>query len=75
MEKYIYIQLLDEGTKVFRPVLSSRVNDNIYKVGDSEKYDFEDEIWEFIPRTLVVVEEQELEGEIVLVAIKEYSSH
>lgn len=73
MEKIIYIQLLDEGTKVYRPVPACEVQSNIYEVGGFEIYDPEDEIWEFPPGTYVVVEEQNLNDEIVLVAIQEQS--
>jgi hypothetical protein len=68
--KTIYIQLLGEGTKVHRPVIASEIGENIYKVGEYKTHDH-DEVWEFIPGTIVVVEEQLLDGENVLVAIKE----
>ncbi len=71
MEKIIYIQLLDEGTKVYRPVPARHIENNIYEVGGFEIYDPEDEVWEFIPGTHVLVEKQNLDGENVLVAILE----
>lgn len=70
MEKNIYIQLLEEGTKVYRPVPASEIEHNIYEVKGFEVYDPEDEVWEFPPGTQVIVEEQYLDGEHVLVAIK-----
>lgn len=73
MEKIIYIQLLDEWTKVYRPVPACEVQSNIYEVGGFEIYDPEDEIWEFPPGTYLVVEEQNLNDEIVFVAIQEQS--
>ena len=73
MDINIYVQLLDEGTKVYRPVPAMEVAKSIYKIKGSEIYDPENEIWEFTPNTFVRVEEQNLEGEKVLVAIKEVS--
>ena len=71
MEKTIYIQLLDEGTKVFRPVPALAIRSNVYEVKGIEVYDPEDETWEFPPGSYVLVEVQKLGGEYVLVAIKE----
>ena len=71
MEKKIYIQLLYEGTKVYRPVPAFEVENNIYKVGGFEIYDPEDEVWEFPPGTYVLVERYKLDGENVLLAVKE----
>lgn len=71
MGKYIYIQLLNEGTKVYRPVPASEIETNVYKIGGHQLYNTDDELWEFIPGTVVVVEEQTLEGETVLIAVKE----
>jgi hypothetical protein len=71
MEKTIYVQLLDEGTKVYRPVSATKIQKGIYEIKSSEIYNSEDEIWEFPPNTCVIVEEQYLDGENVLVAIKE----
>lgn len=73
MEKNIYIQLLEEGTKVYRPVPAIEIESNIYEVQGFEIYDPEDEAWEFTPGTYVLVEEQNLDGENVLVAIQEQS--
>lgn len=70
MEKSIYIQLLDEGTKAYRPVPAREIENNVYKIQGFEIYDPEDETWEFLPGTTVLVEEQCLDGGIVLVAIK-----
>lgn len=71
MKKNIYIQLLEEGTKVYRPVPAREIESNIYGIQGFEIYDSEDEVWEFPPGSYVLVEEQYLEGEHVLVAIKE----
>lgn len=73
MKKNIYIQVLEEGTKVYRPVPAIEIENNIYEVKGFDIYDPVDEVWEFLPGTYVLVEEQNLSGENVLVAIKEQS--
>ena len=71
MEKKIYIQLLGEGTIVYRPVPAIEIGDSIYQLKGEEIFDPDDEEWEFLPGTKVRVEEKELEGEKVLVAIEQ----
>lgn len=73
MEKIIYVKLLEEGTTVYRPVSSIELKNNVYEIKGHDIYDSEDEVWEFEPGTRVVVEEQELDGELVLVAVSEES--
>ncbi|MCE5200774.1 MAG: hypothetical protein ABFD54_13030 [Armatimonadota bacterium] len=45
----IYIQLLNEGTVVYRPTLGVVVSEGVYRVLPTENYDPEDEVWEFLP--------------------------
>ena len=71
MERNIYIKLLEEGTKVYRPVPAIELKKNVYEIKGEDVYDPEDEVWEFKPGVQVVVEEQELDGELVLVAVRE----
>ena len=52
MERIIYIQLLEEGTPVYRPVLALSIKGDLYKLGGHELYDPEEEVWEFMPGTL-----------------------
>ena len=70
MENEIFIQLLEEGTIVYRPVNAEEIGNNLYKVKGEEIYDPSDEIWEFKPGTIVMVEEQNLSEKSVLVATK-----
>ena len=70
MDKKIYVQLLNEGTKVYRPIQAFEIETNVYKIVDNQIYDSDDEHWEFTPGTVVVVEEQNLEGEDVLIAVR-----
>ena len=64
-----YVRLLGEGVQVYRPVPALKKASNVYVIGGVDIYDPEDEEWEFLPGTHVVVEKRMLEGESVLVAI------
>ena len=70
MERVIYVQLLDEGTIVYRPVLSLELSPTIYKLGGTLIYNSRNEKWEFLPGETVQVEEKYLEGNKVLVAVR-----
>jgi hypothetical protein len=70
-KKIIYIKLLNEGSIAYRPVSAYETGNNIYKIYGLDVYDPEDEEWEFLPGTYVLVEEQIRSGEKVLVAISE----
>ncbi len=72
METIIYVKLLNEGTEVYRPASVINIKDNIYKILESNKYDKDDEEWEFIPGDLVFCENQEKSDGNILVAIKKY---
>lgn len=69
MENNIYIRLLTEGTIVYRPVSAHRIKDHIYEVKGYDIYDPEDEIWEFPPGSHVLVEERNMDGDLVWVAV------
>ena len=69
MVNTIYVRLLREGVQVYRPVPASQIALDVYVIGAYEDYDPEDEEWEFLPGTHVVVEKRVLEGETVLAAI------
>lgn len=49
----IYIYLLEEGTDTIRPTQALDLGDGTYKLLPTENYDPEDEIWEFLPGTIV----------------------
>ena len=71
MKKMIYVSLLNEGTQVYRPVPAYEIGNDIYKIDGFEMYKPEVETWEFLPGTYVLVQQKVLQGESVLVAIKE----
>jgi hypothetical protein len=69
MKTTIYVQLLNEGTKVFRPVYASKIDEKIYQLESIQIP--EDEEWEFKPESKVIVEQRILAGINCLVAVKE----
>ena len=74
MRKIIYVQLLGEGTTVYRPVPAVEIDENVYLLKGEEIFDPDDEEWEFLPGTKVRVEQKDLEGEKVLVAVSKRDS-
>lgn len=56
----IYVRLLNEGTEVFRPVLSQELRPMVFVLG-ADEYDPDDEEWEYPPGTLVCVEVHQFE--------------
>ncbi|SHN49004.1 hypothetical protein [Desulfovibrio litoralis] len=74
MKAKIYVSLLNEGVSTYKYILAERIRDTIYTISEDNDYDSEDEEWEFIPGTTVVVEMKKFQdGTSDLVAIKEYS--
>jgi hypothetical protein len=65
----IYVRLLGEGTRVYRPVPATKIADAVYVIAKDAPYDSDNETWEFSPGTKVVVEERALSGELQLVAV------
>lgn len=50
----IYISLLEEGTPTARPTQAENLGDGTYKILTPEEgYNPEDELWEFLPGTVV----------------------
>lgn len=68
--KVVYVQLLDEGTVVYRPAPAEFLEWNLVKLSIHEAYDPEDEEWEFKPGILVRVESKALQEGTVLVAVE-----
>ncbi len=63
----IYMPLLDEGTDVWRPVDATALKRDVYKVGGQMD---KDEIWAFMPGTIVRCESKVLNnGEAKLIAV------
>jgi len=70
MKETIYINLLEEGTTVYRPVEAIKLDDNIYQILGEDIYCPEDETWEFLPGEIVKAEYRKLSDGLFLVAIK-----
>jgi hypothetical protein len=68
----IYVQLVDEGTSVYRPTEAERGGENIFKLMPTPDYDPEIEKWEYPPGSIVECNWQHLNGESVLVAVRQH---
>ena len=49
----IYVPLLEEGTPTVRGTQAIPLGGDLYKVLPTSDYDSEDEIWEFLPGSIV----------------------
>lgn len=67
--KIIFVRLLNEGVEAYRPVPALEKGDNIFEIQGYDIYDGEDETWEFLPGTNVLVKERLSDGELILVAV------
>jgi hypothetical protein len=63
----IYVALLDEGVRVWRPVDAERIHDDFYRIVD-QPYDREADRWEFEPGDEVICEHIETSEGRVLAA-------
>jgi hypothetical protein len=61
----VYVELLDEGVEVWRPVAASQVRAGVYRLADDAD---EQEQWAFPAGSLVRVEDRDLSDGRVLVA-------
>jgi hypothetical protein len=67
----VYIHLLEEGTPTLRPTQAVKMKNGIYKLLPTPNYDPEDEIWEFLPGSLVkCIHTQSYKGEPILLAVE-----
>jgi hypothetical protein len=64
----IYIQLLDEGTTVYRPTQAVSMGNATFLVLPTSDYDPDDEVWEFLPGSLVACDKEIKGGEEILIA-------
>ena len=65
----VYVQLLGEGTVVFRPAPAESVDVDVVRLLMPDDYDPEDEDWEFKPGATVRVEARSLSHGQRLVAV------
>ena len=52
----VYVRLLEEETPTVRPTQAIKVGKGTYKLLPATDYDPEDEIWEFLPGSIVHAE-------------------
>lgn len=65
----VYVQLLGEGTRVFRPAKAELIGPNTARLHAPDDYDPENEEWEFPPGTVIVWELQSLSDGPARVAV------
>ncbi|MFZ5930226.1 MAG: hypothetical protein ACOY15_03305 [Pseudomonadota bacterium] len=66
----IYVELLEEGTPTIRGTDAISLGNGVYKVLATPNYDPEDEIWKFLPGSLVRCEPRKNFGEEILYAVE-----
>ncbi len=66
----VYVQLLEEGTLVWRPTKAENLGEGRYRLLPTDNYDPEDETWQFLPGSVVVCEMRRLSGGDCLVALR-----
>jgi hypothetical protein len=49
----VYVELLEEGTDTWRPTQAIPLENNLYKLLPTPDYNPEDEVWQFLPGTIV----------------------
>ncbi|MEQ1888990.1 MAG: hypothetical protein ABL951_07400 [Alphaproteobacteria bacterium] len=65
----IYVSLLEEGTPTARPTLAIPLSNGLFKILPASNYDPEDEIWEFLPGSIVRCEKRNYRGDDYLLAV------
>lgn len=67
----IYVRLPEEETPTSRPTQAIALGNGLYKLLPTENYDPDDELWEFLPGSIVHVEKVfTANGKEILLAIK-----
>jgi hypothetical protein len=66
--KTVYVRLLNEGTSVLRPALGEYRGARRYLLLAPPEYNAESETWEFVPGTMVLCEQQRIDGDLLLIA-------
>jgi len=54
----IFVELLDEGTPTMRGTQAIDLGNGLYEVLPTPDYDPEDEVWEFLPGSVVMLEKR-----------------
>jgi len=68
----VYVVLLEEGTDTIRGTQAVDLGDGLYKLLPTPWYDPEDEIWEFLPGSVVRAKQsKDFHGHDILVAYEQ----
>jgi hypothetical protein len=65
----VYVRLMDEGTEVYRPVVAQETPPHGLRLLEPIGGDAGDEEWEFPAGAVVRCEEQQRDGQRILVAV------
>lgn len=60
----VYVYAFKGGTNSLRPVLAEKVGYDAYKLLSPDEYDPENEKWDFVPGTMVIVKRETSESSI-----------
>ena len=71
MIETVFVQLLDEGVEVRRPVQAVNISEGVYSLLAPDNYDPELEVWEFLPGTKVKCVRLERSKNSIWVAIEQ----
>ncbi len=66
----VYITLLDEGSPTIRPTTAIDLGNGLFKLLPTERYNPENETWEFLPGTTVKVTPYKTSKGDVLLAVQ-----
>lgn len=67
----VYVSLREEGTDTIRKTQAINLGKGLYKLLPTPWYDPEDEVWEFLPDTIVRIKKaNDFHGDEVLLAYK-----
>lgn len=69
--RLVYVELLDEGSPTIRGTQAIEMGNNLFQLLPTPDYNPEDEVWEFLPGSVVRCEERENFGERLLIAVEE----
>jgi hypothetical protein len=67
----IYVQLLEEGTDTWRPTQAIAMGNSLFKLLPTPNYDPENEVWEFLPESIVRGEPKKFRDGEQIVAVEQ----
>jgi hypothetical protein len=70
MNEQVYVSLMDEGVRVWRPVPARKIAPGVYVLGSPPDYDRELESWEFPPGSTVIAENRKTANGNILAAVR-----